>query len=73
MIQVNDDEADAGLNKIQDCGDDGERSAGIDGDWAVVAETDDIADDVVARPKKGSLADDGDFQNWTGRPATPAS
>ena len=34
----------------------------IDGDWAVIAETDDIADKVVDATEKGSLADDDDFQ-----------
>ena len=67
VLQVKDaDKADAGLDKIKDCGG-GERRVGwaIEGDWAVVAESDDIADKVVAATKKGSLADDDDFKHWT--------
>ena len=37
----------------------------ISGDWAVIAESDDVADDVVKATEKGSLADDEDFQHWT--------
>ena len=66
VIQVKDaDKADAGLEKIKDCGGTDDVGWAIEGDWAVVAESDDIADDVVAATKKGSLADDDDFKHWT--------
>lgn len=69
VIQVKDaDAAEKGLSAIEDCStqDDGaEVGWTIEGDWAVIAETDNIADKVVAATKKGSLADDEDFQHWT--------
>lgn len=76
------DKADAGLGKLRDCGtssdsDDSEGSDdtempdevggwSIDGDWAVIAESQKIAEDVAAKAADGSLADDEDFQKWTG-------
>ena len=70
-IQVKDaDKADAGLEKIKDCGGTDDVGWAIEGDWAIVGESDDIADDVVAATKKGSLADDDDFKHVDrGRPA----
>jgi hypothetical protein len=72
VIQVTDaDKADAGLDKIKECGktaDSQGEDVGwqIEGDWAVIAESDDIAQKVVDETKKGSLADDADFKKWTG-------
>ena len=37
----------------------------VDGDWAVVAETQDLAEKVVEEADKGTLADDEDYQHWT--------
>ena len=37
----------------------------IEGDWAVIAETEEIAQNVVDDAADGSLADDEDFQQWT--------
>ncbi|WP_028650632.1 DUF3352 domain-containing protein [Nocardioides halotolerans] len=75
VVQVKDaDKAEAGLDKIKDCSGVGEEQSGgwaIEGDWAVVAESDDVADDVVAATKKGSLADDDDFQKWTDEAGDP--
>ena len=72
MVQVNDaDKADAGLDKIKACGEGDEGGWAIEGDWAVVAESDDIADKVVAATKKGSLADDDDFKKWTEEAGDP--
>jgi hypothetical protein len=72
VIQVKDaDKADAGLDKIKDCGGSDDVGWAIEGDWAVVAESDDIADKVVAATKKGSLADDEDFKKWTGEAGDP--
>jgi hypothetical protein len=72
VIQVKDaDKADAGLDKIKGCGDSDDVGWAIEGDWAVVAETDKIADKVVAEAKKGSLADDEDFKHWTDEAGDP--
>ncbi len=72
VLQVKDaDKADAGLDKIKECGGGGDVGWAVSGDWAVVAESDDIADDVVAATEKGSLADDKDFQKWTNEAGDP--
>lgn len=80
VLQVTDAEkADEGLAAIRDCGqgatDDPSlgddpainKTGGwvIEGDWAVIAETEDIAADVADATEDGSLADDEDFQRWT--------
>lgn len=66
VLQVKDaDAAEKGLAAISDCaGEDAGWS--IDGDWVVVAETGEIAETVTEDAAKGSLADDEDFQKWTG-------
>ena len=72
VLQVTDaDRADAGLDKIKGCA--GSDSVGwaVSGDWAVVTESDDLADDVVKATAKGSLADDEDFAKWTGEAGDP--
>ena len=72
VLQVKDaDKADAGLDTIKDCADGGDVGWAIEGDWAVIAESDDIADKVVAETKKGSLADDDDFKRWTDEAGDP--
>ncbi len=71
VLQVKDaDKADAGLDKIKKCasGDSGGSDSGgwaVNGDWAIVAETDKIAQQVADDAENSSLADDEDFQNWT--------
>lgn len=70
VVQVKDaDKADAGLAKLRDCGDGSDTSGGwaIDGDWAVIAETQDVAQGVADDAAKGSLSDDADYQKWTGQ------
>lgn len=67
VLQVNDaEDADAGLQKLQDCAG-GDESGGwvINGDWAVIAETEDIANTVADGAAKASLADDDTYQKWT--------
>jgi hypothetical protein len=72
VLQVKDaDKADAGLEKIKACGGGEDGGWAIDGGWAVIAESDDVADDVVAAAKKGTLADDEEFQKWTGEAGDP--
>jgi hypothetical protein len=66
VLQVHDaDAADAALRKFRECGDDGNAGWVIDGDWAVVAETEAEARAVVDSAKQGTLADDEDFQKLT--------
>ncbi len=69
VLQVNDPAAaDEGLEKIKDCStteEDTNVGWTIEGDWAVIAETEDIAEKVADATKKGSLAEDDDFQHWT--------
>lgn len=81
VVQVKDaDAADEGFAQLRDCalgeGSSGEESAdeessdalggwSIDGEWAVVAETQEIADDVAEAAAESSLADDEDYQTWT--------
>lgn len=72
VLQVSDaDAADAALKKIQACTTDsssgdteGAGGWSIDGDWAVVAETEDLAQQVADEAAKASLADDEDYQHW---------
>jgi hypothetical protein len=68
VIQVTDDaKAEAGLKKIQSCaGGDGSGGFVVDGDWAVLAETESIAQKVVDKTGEGTLAADSDYQKWTG-------
>ncbi|MGZ4497813.1 MAG: DUF3352 domain-containing protein [Nocardioides sp.] len=74
VVQVKDDaEAEAGLGKIRDCASGSDARTGwvVDGDWAVVAETQDVAQQVADATAKASLADDSDFQHWTGEAGDP--
>jgi hypothetical protein len=75
VVQVTDeDKADAGLTKIQECaGDDADTSGGwaIDGGWAVLAETDDLAQGVVDDAAGAPLSEDADFQKWTDEVGDP--
>ena len=71
VVQVKDEaKADKGLSKLQECAvnQDAPPSGGwaIDGEWAVIAETDKIAQGVVDDAAKSSLADDADYQKWMG-------
>ncbi len=71
VIQVTDPgAAEDGLTKLIDtCGGSDDTSTGgwvVDGDWVVVAETKEIAQDVVDQTDKGSLAEDDGFAKWTG-------
>ncbi|MEJ7795303.1 MAG: DUF3352 domain-containing protein [Nocardioides sp.] len=66
VISVKDAEAaEAGLEKLAGCG--GEDLGGwvVGGEWAIVAETDDIAQEVSDAAGDGTLADDETYQDWT--------
>ena len=76
------DQADEGLATLRDCGtsddaegfdesQDSESSDelggwSIDGEWAVIAETQELAEKVADAAAESSLADDDDYQRWTG-------
>lgn len=67
VVQVTDAAvAEQGLSRLRDCGGDEAGGWVIDGDWAVLAETDDIAQEVVDGAAKATLADDEDYRKWTG-------
>ena len=69
VVQVSDaDAAEQGLKKLTECGGgDSETAAWAIADgWALVGETQDIVDDVAEDAADSSLADDSDFQKWTG-------
>lgn len=68
VVQVTDpDEAlDKVESLIEECG--GNRDDGglaVSGDWLIVAESDDIAEQVADDAEESTLADDEDFQKWT--------
>lgn len=71
VIQVTDaDRAEEGVAKlVETCGAETDGDAGgwvVDGDWMVVAETEDVAQQVVDATGDGTLADDAAFGEWTG-------
>jgi hypothetical protein len=71
VVQVTDaDKAEAGVAKLIDvCGDGGEGDVGgwvVEGDWMVLAETEDIASQVVDAAGDGALSGDASFEKWTG-------
>ena len=77
VVQVTDaDGAEDGLATLQQtCGGDEVDSATggwtVDGDWAVIGESVEITDQVVADAGEGTLADDSDFQRWTEEAGDP--
>ncbi|WP_372727263.1 DUF3352 domain-containing protein [Nocardioides sp.] len=68
-VQVTDAEAaDAGLAALSACGEDaGSQPLGfaVSGGWAVLAESDEIAEQVIDDAAESSLADDADYRTWT--------
>jgi len=69
VVQVTDeDKAKAGLDKIESAcqspGSSDETAFAFEDGWAVVAETQEIADKVVADTASASLADDETYQHW---------
>lgn len=77
ILQVTDaDGAEDGLATLQEtCAGDEVDSATaawtVEGDWAVIGETVEITDRVVADAAEGTLADDADFQTWTEEAGDP--
>ncbi|SED30741.1 Protein of unknown function [Nocardioides exalbidus] len=71
VVQVTDaGKADDGMaNLVETCGGTTDGEAGgwvVDGDWMVVAETEELAQKVVDATDKGTLAADSAFGEWTG-------
>lgn len=76
VVQVSDaSAADEGFTKLRSCGgesgDSQEGGWAIEDGWALVAETADIAAQVVEARGEGTLADDADFQKWTDSAGDP--
>jgi hypothetical protein len=68
VVQVKDDgKAESGLHELTTCGDVPVTDLGYDvhDGWAVLAQSQQVADSVVAKTKDGSLADDATYQKWT--------
>ena len=71
VLQVaNPDKATAGLGRLADCAE-GEFGFALKEDWAVIAETDKVADRVLSDAAESPLADDTEFQRWTGQAGDP--
>ena len=65
VVQVKDEGlAEDAMAKVAECADEEAPGTAFSGDFMVVAETGDIADDVVASAEEGSLADDDGFNRW---------
>lgn len=57
---------------IEDCGGNpDEGGLAVSGDWLIIAETDDIAEQVADDAAEASLADDEGFQKWTDAAGDP--
>ncbi len=67
VVQVKDQElATEGIAQIAECADEDPPGTAFTGDFMVVAETQSIADGIVADAEQGSLADDDAFDRWIG-------
>ncbi len=75
VVQVKEvDTAEQAFEKFADCGSSDEGlSAGwaISGEWAVLAETEDIATQVAEDAREKPLSDDDDFEKWTDEAGGP--
>jgi len=83
VVQVTDsDAATDGLTQLTNCADTGDADVqsseksqtggfAVSGDWAVIAETDEIAQRLSGAAAEDTLADDEDFQTWTERAGDP--
>lgn len=64
VLQVSDqDAADEALATLRDCG--GDLAWTIDGDWALLGETQEVVDGVAADATDEPLSEDADFEHWT--------
>lgn len=68
------DAAEEGVKTLtEECGGDSDDSGAfvVAGDWAVVAETEEIADKVIDRAAESPLSDNENFTRWTGEIGDP--
>lgn len=68
VVQVQDEKkAEAGIEHLVEvCGGDaGAAGIAVNGEWALFAQTQEVADDVAGMAGKASLADDATFKKWT--------
>jgi hypothetical protein len=71
VLQVADREkAAAGLKRVTDCAD-GEFGSALGDEWAVLAESDKVAGDVLRDSAASPLTEDTEFQRWTGEAGEP--
>jgi ABC-type molybdate transport system substrate-binding protein len=75
VLQVKDaGKAETGLKKLSSCLSEGSSDGSgyaVRGDWAILAETEDIATGVAKDAEKAPLADDDDFKKWTDAAGDP--
>jgi len=75
VVQVTDgDKAEQAFEKFGSCGSGAEEDMGgwaISGDWAVLAETEDIAEQVAEEAEDNPLSEDDDYEKWTGEAGDP--
>ena len=65
VVEVSDSgAAEDGLAALAKCEDDGQSGYAVEGDWAILAETDAIAEKVVDGAGQGTLADSSTYQDW---------
>ncbi|HEU5456767.1 MAG TPA: DUF3352 domain-containing protein, partial [Nocardioides sp.] len=66
VLQVKDEDAASdGLARIQECAEGEAGGWTVTGEWALVAETEALAEEVAAETDKATLADDETYQKWT--------
>jgi hypothetical protein len=66
VVQVkNEGEARAGIAKINGCTDTGDSGVVVKDGWALLAESQKVADEVSAATDDATLADDATYQKWT--------
>jgi len=71
VVQVADpDKARAGLERLADCAE-GTVGYALGDEWAVLAETHQVADRVLSDAADSPLAEDTEFQRWTGQAGEP--
>ncbi len=71
VLQVADpDKVKAGLERLAECSE-GELGYALGDDWAVLAETDKVAGRVLSDAAESPLAEDAEFQRWTGQAGEP--